>query len=61
MKARLRKDIHKVSELEDFRMEMFMKANTKMANKTEQEFADGLMVQSTKVSTKKESGMDSEH
>ena len=57
-KARLRKEKWKVLELQDFKVEQFMKANTKMGKETEKEFINGLMVLYTKVSTKRGDGMD---
>ena len=57
-KAFLRMEKYKVLELQDFQVEMFMKVNTKMGKSWEKEFINGLMVQSMKVSTKKDCKMD---
>lgn len=57
MKAHLRMENYMVLESQDFKMEMFMKANTKMAKKTEKEFISFLMAESTKVRRKKEGRM----
>ena len=53
-KGYLRMEKYKVLELQDFQVELFMKASTKIANKMEKEFTNGLMVESMKVSSKKE-------
>ena len=57
-KAFLRMEKYKVLELQDFQVEIFMKVNTKMGKSWEKEFINGLMVQSMKVSTKKDCKMD---